>query len=76
MHSSGIIRSMCACVNISFYAQLDKEGSQCNSAWHPPREWPYPEEEKKANKRGFGQYKSLKGHKHEKEQAIRFPSHQ
>ncbi|BDA51115.1 hypothetical protein COCOBI_17-3350 [Coccomyxa sp. Obi] len=35
------------------------------------REWPYPEEEKKPNKRGFGQYKALKGHKHEKEQAIR-----
>jgi hypothetical protein len=36
-----------------------------------PREWPYPEEEKKPNKRGFGQYKPLKGHKHEKEKAIR-----
>ncbi|EIE21286.1 hypothetical protein COCSUDRAFT_57189 [Coccomyxa subellipsoidea C-169] len=35
------------------------------------REWPYPEEEKKPNRRGFGQYKALKGHKHEKESAIR-----
>ncbi len=38
------------------------------------REWPYPEEEKKPNRRGFGQYKALKGHKHEKESAIRWLS--
>lgn len=38
---------------------------------HVSREWPYPEEEKKPNKRGFGQYKAVKGHKYEKEKAER-----
>jgi hypothetical protein len=35
------------------------------------REWPFPEEEKKPNSRGFGQYKPLKGHKHDKKKIER-----
>ena len=36
------------------------------------REWPYPEEDSGKPDRPFGQYKRLKGHKHEREKAARW----